>query len=593
MNVKQYLDSKNIHYRLENRPSGEQAIFECPACGNSESFAINTQTGAFNCMRKNNCGVAGNYYQFQKLMGDEPAYRPAMSFLGEKKKEYKKIYLEKLYEPEGAWAKWLTETRAIPDDIVKKYRLHISKDGKLGFVYRNLNDEIVNIKWRTKDKKFHQEKDAEPSLYGKDVVPKNSKELIICEGEMDCLSWSAYKYNAVSIPSGASDTRWIENDWEWLGQFKTIYISMDMDSAGQSQVQKIAVRLGLWRTKSIKLPHKDANECLVKKVPADKILESILTAFEFKIPEIKRSDEYIDEIIAIYRDPSVLDGYHTGFKQLDNYIRGWRMGELTVWTGKNGTGKTTLLNQISMLSIIHHDLKVGIVSLEMLPRNLLIWMAKQSGAYIGENQIRQFFQMNRENMFIVDKQDEMTAEELNEIMTYGSKKYGINVWFIDSLIKIAMYGNNELQLQRKLMNGLTSFARENMCHIHLVAHPRKAQAYHKGLLSKDDVGGSGVITDLAHNVIILHRVEGDEKQTIERELGYTDVHLIANVAKNREHGILGSAYFTFDRESKKYSESRKGGTFTNANNYQQKRQYSGTPHTKPKTPEPEIPDDIF
>jgi twinkle protein len=555
MNVKDYLDSKKIDYRTEARPSGEQAIFTCPSCGDVNRFAINTMTGAFNCMRKNTCGIQGNFYQFQKLLGDEPIARPSASFVGKQPKVYKKPDVKGDVDVTGKWAQWLTETRKIPEDIIKKYKLRIGKDGRLGFVYRNTDGEIVNVKWRTFDKKFSQEKDAEPTLYGIDVVPDNAKEIIICEGEMDALSWAAYGYYAVSIPSGASDTRWIENDFKWLEKFKTIYISMDMDAAGQNSVMAIARRLGVWRTKSIKLPYKDANECLLASLKANEILEAILTAHEFKVPEIEAPRAFEERMIELLHNPDLMNGFETKFKSLDKTLRGWRMGEVTVWTGKNGTGKTTFLNQVAMRSMFYHELKVGIASLEMLPYRLLFWMMKQAGAPNTEKGIKEFLQVHDDLLYLVDKQGEVTAEELLEIMAYGTKKYGIKVWIIDSLMRIAMYGQNELQQQRQLMNQLTSFAREHEVHIHLVAHPRKQQSHMKNfILEKDDIGGSGVITDLAHNVIILHRTDEELQKAIYEKNGIDNVNLVARLAKNREFGTLTDAFFRFDTTTKNYNE---------------------------------------
>ncbi len=72
----------------------------------------------------------------------------------------------------------------------------------LAFPYYR-NGQIVNIKYRTPDKKFWQVKGAEKILYGLNDI-KDANEIIIVEGEIDKLSlFEAGIRNAVSVPDGA------------------------------------------------------------------------------------------------------------------------------------------------------------------------------------------------------------------------------------------------------------------------------------------------------------------------------------------------------------------------------------------------------
>ncbi len=94
--------------------------------------------------------------------------------------------------------------------------------------------EVVNVKYRTEDKQFRQEKDAEKILYGMDAVPADAKSLIWVEGENDLLAFhEAGIFNVVSVPDGApkqarddvpnpEDDRKYEYVWncnDWLKRF--------------------------------------------------------------------------------------------------------------------------------------------------------------------------------------------------------------------------------------------------------------------------------------------------------------------------------------------------------------------------------------
>lgn len=82
-------------------------------------------------------------------------------------------------------------------------------------------------------------------------------ELVICEGEIDAITWAQFGYPAVSVPSGAKYLGWIDLCWEWLQRFKKIHIAFDEDNAGRAKVIEIVTRLGLARTDIIRLPEKE------------------------------------------------------------------------------------------------------------------------------------------------------------------------------------------------------------------------------------------------------------------------------------------------------------------------------------------------
>jgi DNA primase len=81
-------------------------------------------------------------------------------------------------------------------------------------------------------------------------------ELVICEGEIDAVTWAVYGFAAVSVPCGAKYTGWIDVCWDWLQQFRKIHISFDEDEAGRMKVVEIVTRLGMARTDIIRLPRK-------------------------------------------------------------------------------------------------------------------------------------------------------------------------------------------------------------------------------------------------------------------------------------------------------------------------------------------------
>ena len=176
--------------------------------------------------------------------------------------------------------------------------------GNIVFHYYDTNDVLTLVKYRPSKKVAHGEikawcqKDADttPVLFNMNRIDP-SQSLVICEGEIDCLSVieAGYK-NAVSIPLGAGNEQWIECNWEWLEQFTKIIVWSDADDAGKKMKRSVIPRLGEWRCYEVEapleaeingktIPIKDINEVLYF-YGKEKVLECIFSAKEMPITNI-------------------------------------------------------------------------------------------------------------------------------------------------------------------------------------------------------------------------------------------------------------------------------------------------------------------
>jgi hypothetical protein len=91
-------------------------------------------------------------------------------------------------------------------------------------------------------------------------------ELVICEGEIDAVTWAAYGFPAVSVPGGAGSLGWIDLCYEWLAPWRKIHISFDEDRAGRLKVVEIVKRLGMARTDIVRLKEVPAGEAETQKL---------------------------------------------------------------------------------------------------------------------------------------------------------------------------------------------------------------------------------------------------------------------------------------------------------------------------------------
>jgi DNA primase len=257
------------------------------------SFSVNSQEGFFCCF---GCQAKGDVFEFvmrRKGLDFMNALKYVANGVGVSVPE-KRIYQPNNVRAAGATAKprgpfdpdqyraitpggkvwtYLTEQRKLTEAMLTKYRVGETADGEAyAFAYnwwppgmpreegrkpRFEFCKVVKVD-RENGKKIER---RDPSggkniLFGMCAVPDDATELIICEGEIDAITWAQFGFNSVSVPGGAGYTGWIEICWDWLERFKKIHISFDEDAAGRRKLLEVVQRLGIARTDIIRLPEK-------------------------------------------------------------------------------------------------------------------------------------------------------------------------------------------------------------------------------------------------------------------------------------------------------------------------------------------------
>ena len=489
------------------------------------------------------CGITGNKAELVKQILNVD-YPEAMQWLGEdntsiitKPKNYKKPEINP--EPINNKIIEYLSKRGIKEETVKRFNVGYL-DNAILFQYHK-NNELVGVKYRSlTEKKFWKEKDCMPTLFGQDLI--RSDTLVIAEGEIDCMSLWEYNIESVSIPSGVSDLTWIENDWEFLQRFGKIYIMMDNDQAGQSAVEKLVDRLGKWRCYNVKLPYKDANECLMKGLLAEDFDIIFEEAESYDLEELKSPKEFKSRVHERLTNPDKLNGIKTSSDEFTQILKGWRKKEVTIWSGYNGSGKSTFISQ-EILGLLKNGERVAIGSFEMPPENYLIWMGSQYyDNDMSPEHIDEFFNKLHEKLFIIDVVGEIDKDRLFDIMEFGYKKYGIENFVIDSLMKVSLTTNSQKLYgeQKVFVSKLKDFSMDYNSHVHLVAHSRKG-TNDDSVMGKMDVAGSGDITNLADNVIVVHR---------HPESNVVDTSIF--IKKNRAFGSLGEVRYVYKPNSKSF-----------------------------------------
>lgn len=264
-------------------------------------------------------------------------------------------------------------------------------------------------------------------------------------------------------------------------------------------------------------------------------------------------------------DFSGMDKVLSGIPNLDRALGGFYLGELSVWTGKRGEGKSTILNQM-LLESIDQGYPVCAYSGELPAWKFKYWASLQAA---GPDNIRvqkdarsgrevpsptPFAQRliddwwrGRYLLYDIGSNTFHDTAGILRIFQYAYRRYGARVFLVDNLMTARFKtGDRDFyRAQSEFVAQLAGFAHNNQVHVHLVAHPRKTER----IDDSDAVAGIGDVTNLADNVFSM---EKDDREDTAQDS-------ILTILKNRFWGEKGrSIGLCFEKRSKRFYKSGTG-----------------------------------
>lgn len=484
--------------------------------------------------------------------------------------------------PGGQAVRYLTDKRKLEPSILNRFRVVAEPDrAAIAFPCYSPRGELINRSYRTlpktgEKKKVWQDKGCAPALFGWQAVSDRAykdRAIILCEGQIDAMTWAQWGFDALSIPNGSGQT-WIAYEWENLQAFDTLYVCFDTDGPGLEIARKAIARLGVHRCLVVRLPCKDANDCLLAGHTAEDAAEWIAAAEAPKLDRLVRVAELRDRILAElapkpeyytlpFLRPSKFDP-ESGYQP--------RPGEVTLWTGKTGDGKSTVLNSFA-LGFLTNGIPTFVCSPEMPAEKLTARMLRSFFGKVGTEHVDHFLREVGQELIFADVMGYIQQDRLFEMMRFSFQRYGATQHIIDSLMRVEGL-EEDFPAQGDFMNKLQEFTKSTGCHVHLVAHPRKVHAEQR--LTKLDVKGSSLIPNNADNIVCV--IRNQEKKRLketgeitaqqEREMHDTEI----SIEKQRETGWEGSIKLQFDKERYNFTLMEpKAVTVTNTKNQNAKR----------------------
>ncbi|MBL7739831.1 MAG: toprim domain-containing protein [Chitinophagaceae bacterium] len=385
--------------------------------------------------------------------------------------------------------------------------------------------ELVNIKFRAKDKDFKLSKDAQLIFYNLDAI-KDDDTAVIVEGEIDCLSLhEAGIYNVVSVPNGAESKRleYLDNCWQYFENKQKVIIMTDNDQPGLLLRDELARRIGKDKCYRVDIPAdcKDANDILIKhsKQGLAAIIEN---ARRWPVEGVLNMEDLFTDIVNYY-EHGYPKGYSAGIGEFDDILQ-FSTGQYTTVTGSPGSGKSEFIDYITTSLAKNHGWKFAVCSFE---NPAAIHATKLMEKFMG----RAFDfrkdpdnRMNKEQFeqgilyvedyfqFINISQADVTIDGILSKMRELVVRFGIKGAIIDPWNYIehkVPAGQTETQYISETLTLIKEFCIKNDVHLFLVAHPRKLIKDQKTgqypVATMYDVSGSAHFFNKTDNGISIHR----------------------------------------------------------------------------------------
>ncbi|MBD5155626.1 MAG: AAA family ATPase [Oscillibacter sp.] len=253
----------------------------------------------------------------------------------------------------------------------------------------------------------------------------------------------------------------------------------------------------------------------------------------------------------------------SGIPALDRAVGGFYGGELSVWTGKRGEGKSTLLGQM-ITEAVARNKRVCVYSGEM-PASMFkaILYQQIAGAaniyrqtdqatgkelhFVNDNARQQIDKWINNRVFVTDIKTANAHDEDNilSLFEYAHRRWHCGVFLVDNIMTAALKDETRLgqwRAQSVFAARLVAFAQRFDVHVHLVAHPRKTR---DGNFEADDVAGTADITNRASNVFRVGRIPDEKVEEIGCSAGI-------RILKNRRYGDRGTVQLDFDPVTRRF-----------------------------------------
>ena len=373
----------------------------------------------------------------------------------------------------------------------------------------------------------------------------DGKRLVICEGELDALSYAEVspKWEVVSVPNGAQGAvKAIKRSLEFIESFEEVVFLFDTDEAGYEAARACAEVIQVGKAKIARTSLKDANEMLVAG-KIQELKEAVWSARPFS-PEgiVLGSDLTVANIME-----TTPKGSSIPYTKLNSMIRGLRKRELVMITAGSGIGKSTMARELGYHLSTEHGKKVGYVMLEesvtktaqaliAIDNNVVLGDLMEDPKVITEDQWAKSYDKVIKNTAFYDSFGSSEVDKLIGKIRYLTVGLDCDFIVLDHVsMVVSGLDTDERKTLDILMTKLRQLVENTGVGIICISHVRrgnKSKSFNEGeAISLTDLRGSASIEQLSDIVIACER-----DQQAEEGSNITQIRLL----KNRPFGDVGA-----------------------------------------------------
>ncbi|XP_047464099.1 twinkle protein, mitochondrial [Mugil cephalus] len=580
--IKQFLRSKNVPFDDGYSCLHVPSIFVEPAARKDGfSLFVDKTTGQFLCK---DTLVEGSWEDLQdclEVMQNEEQeflsprvlleYPESAEEQDERERELMEVQriwsssvpLTDLPEDEAQTIKTMFQITKITNATLKKFGVKLFKPTKsLVFPWFSGPDsslkgiKLLSAQSTDTDKVTYNEATVPKSssyynLFGLPLVNRMDSEVVVTGYELDALAVSqATGLPSVALPRGVSCLPPIL--LPHLEQFKrvTLWLGGDIRSWEASKI--FSRKLGLRRCSLVRPGEFQPCpvEALAKGKNLTRIIKASIPASHKSIVSFKqlREDVYGE---LINRD-QVAGVKWTRFPELNKILKGHRRGELTVFTGPTGSGKTTFISELA-LDLCTQGVNTLWGSFEINNVRLAKIMLTQFAMQKLEENLEQYDfwadKFEELPLYFMTFHGQQNIKTVLDTMQHAVYLYDINHVIIDNLQFMMGQENlsvDKFAVQDHIVGVFRKFATNSGCHVTLIIHPRKEEDDRE--LQTASIFGSAKASQEADNVLILQ----------EKKLVTCPGRRSLQVTKNRFDGDVGIFPLEFIKSSLTFSTLIKG-----------------------------------
>ena len=530
--------------------SGDQIkIQNCPYCSNSNSkfymACSSPESGSRDGLNFcHACQQTGNLRHLQEHCGDRiKGVDSRADWAGGKAK-----ILTELPDVEACCAALLSDAetldylmnvRKFSMDIIKKQKLGVKekhffhKAGETKAIvtpYLSSEGNVTWVKYRTVPPhvKDFSSPHGEAGLYNAGALNEDCKEIILCEGENDCISLLDHGITDVCGVPGANVKKasWIEA----LDRIDPkVYILFDTDGPGNKGAQELASRIGLERCLKIRLPKevKDIGEWFAKGGTAEEFQRLKDEAVLFNVSGVVSSGDALQDLEDKLEGKTELAPTYTFPWPALNKLIGMETGDVLDIVGEAKRGKTSVA-----LVILDHMVKTynepGLLCcLDMTPDRLAKkWISLVTGfaddltipgtpeAAAKLVELKECIVKAREeqrsreaDLYFCYPPLVTSPEDVYKLLRDCIRRYGVRWIVLDNIQRLcdATLKNQNMRTIHlsQISKELTKIAKDHKIQMIRIVQPKKIAA--ASIVTTGDVDGSSQLEKDNDAMILLHR----------------------------------------------------------------------------------------